>query len=169
LDSLANSLVLNIAFCKDPPYFYLENYCPLMRKIVVAFVILALFSVSCKKAVDNIKEDLMDNLITSNTWIIVRYLDGGSNITSTFATYEFKFYKSGKVDAVKDGITQASGTWVGSEANQSITSEFPSASDPFNKLTGVWIVTNTKSKPWRVYSHRFEGSKELVLDLQEKQ
>jgi hypothetical protein len=140
-----------------------------MRKIVFAFAVLALFSGGCKKTVDNIKEDLMVNLITSNTWIIVRYLDGGSNITSTFSTYEFKFYKSGKVDAVKDGATQASGTWVGSEANQSITSEFPSTSDPFNKLTGIWIVTNTKSKPWRVYSHRFEGSKEMVLDLQEKQ
>ena len=127
-----------------------------------------IFCGSCKKTIDNIKEDLMINLITSNTWVVVRYLDGPSNITSTFSEYEFKFHKSGQVDAVKDGVTQASGTWEGSESNQSITSEFPSSGYPFNKLTGVWIVTNTKSKPWRVFSHRFEGSKELVLDLQEK-
>ena len=140
-----------------------------MRKFLFGCVLLMLFSSGCKKAVENIKEDLMVNLITSNTWIIVRYMDGPTNITSTFSEYQFKFYKSGKVDAVKDGIAHATGTWEGSESSQSITSQFPATGEPFNKLNGVWKITNTKSKPWRVYSERFEGSKKLVLDLQEKQ
>jgi len=139
-----------------------------MKKMVFALILMTLVSSSCKKAVDNIKEDLMVNLITSNTWVVVRYMEGAQNITPTFSTYEFKFYKSGNVDAIENGITKASGTWQGSEATQSITSNFPTTGDPINKLNGVWKVTNTKSNPWRVFSQRNEGATQLNLDLQAK-
>ena len=98
----------------------------------------------------------------------MRFKDGATNLTADYAEYEFQFYKDNTVDAIRNGIKEATGSWVGSETTQSITSNFPTADDPINKLTGIWLITNTKSKPWRVFSHRFEGSKELILDLQEK-
>ncbi len=110
----------------------------------------------------------MIKLITENTWKVVRYLDGTTNSTTEFVNYDFKFSKSNTVDALTNGITEATGTWLGSETTQSITAGFPSSGAPLNKLNGVWLITNTKSKPWRVYSHRFENGKELILDLQEK-
>ena len=141
----------------------------LNRKIVVSSILLTLLiSSACKKTVNNIKQDLLVNLITGSNWIVVRYLDGASNVTGEYSPYEFDFNKDGTVNAVNSGVVEATGTWVGSEESESITSSFPGATLPISRLTGVWIVTNTKSKPWRVYSHRFEGAKELVLDLQEK-
>lgn len=135
-------------------------------------LVLLLFLLSgwgCKKTVDTIKEDLMIKLITTNTWKVVRYMQGSSNITAHFSAYEFKFNKNGNVDAVKNGLVESTGTWLGSETTQSITSSFPaSASDTLQRLSGVWLITNTKSNPWRVFSHRFEGGKELILDLEEK-
>ena len=127
-----------------------------------------LLSGSCKKAVDNIKEDLMIKLITENTWKIVKYVDGTTNMTTLYTDYDFKFNKDGSLNAIKNGVTESTGTWAGSEASQSITSAFPSAGDTLSRLTGVWLISNTKSKPWRVFSHRSDGTKEYLLDLQEK-
>jgi len=127
-----------------------------------------LFSGSCKKAVDNIKEDLMIKLITENTWKIVKYVDGTTNMTTLYTDYDFKFNKDGSLNAIKNGVTESTGTWAGSESSQSITSAFPSAGDTLNRLTGVWLISNTKSKPWRVFSHRSDGTKEYLLDLQAK-
>ena len=139
------------------------------RRIIIPFLVLALsVSAGCKKAIDNIKEDLMINLITDNTWKVVRYLDGTENKTADYSEYDFKFSKNNTVNAIRNGAVEATGTWLGSESTQSITSDFSSAGSPLDQLTGVWLVTNTKSKPWRVFSHRFDGSKELVLDLQAK-
>jgi Flp pilus assembly protein TadG len=142
----------------------------MLPKKVTSVLALAILLVtgSCKKTVDNIKEDLMIKLITENTWKIVKYAEGSSNQTTVYTDYDFKFNKDGSLNAIKNGVTEATGTWAGSEATQSITAEFPSATEPLAKLTGVWLISNTKSKPWRVYSHRSDGSKEYLLDLQEK-
>lgn len=134
----------------------------------ILLLLLVIFSGSCKKAIDKYKEDLLIKLITENTWKIVRYLDASSNQTSVYAAYDFKFNKDGTLIAIFNGNTEATGTWVGSEVTQSITSEFPNAGEPLSRLNGMWIITNTKSQPWRVFSHRFEGNTEYVLDLQEK-
>jgi len=138
------------------------------RKLFLLFILSASISGGCKKTVDNIKEDLMVKLITENTWKIVNYKEGSSNMTATFTDYEFKFNKDGSLNAIKNALTEGTGTWLGSESTQSITSSFPSAGEPLSKLNGIWLISNTKSKPWRVYSHRNEGGKELLLDLQEK-
>lgn len=137
-------------------------------KILCVAMLAGMLSGSCKKAVDNIKQDLMVQLITNNTWVITNYTEGTENKTADYSPYAFKFNKDWSVNAMNNGVSEATGTWLGSEANQSITSDFPNATAPLDKLNGVWIVTNTKSKPWRVYSHRFEGAKEIVLNLQEK-
>ncbi len=137
--------------------------------IIILSLILCLTGVGgCKKTINNIKEDLMVNLITSHTWKVVKFMEGTANLTSEYAVYDFEFEKNGTVKAVLNGVTEATGTWLGDEASQSITAAFPGAGPTLSKLTGKWTVTNTKSLPWRVFSNRYEGSKQFILDLQEK-
>jgi hypothetical protein len=140
-----------------------------VKPSVLIIAIAALFQTGCKKAVENVQEDLMVKLITDNTWVITKYQEGTENKTTDYSNYYFQFYKDWTVDAINNGTFEAKGKWLGSQEKQSITSEFSSVGAPLNKLTGEWIVTNTKSKPWRVYSHRFVNGIEYFLDLQERQ
>ncbi|MES2647166.1 MAG: hypothetical protein V4717_09845 [Bacteroidota bacterium] len=135
--------------------------------LILSFIFLSTLG-ACKKTINNIKEDLMVNLITSHTWKVVKFMEGTSNLTSEYAVYDFEFEKNSTVKAVLNGVTEATGTWVGDETSQSITAAFPGAGAKLSKLTGKWTVTNTKSLPWRVFSNRYEGSKQFILDLQEK-
>lgn len=150
-------------------YFYYENFLMKIRNILLGCLVTVIASSGCKKVIQKIEQDLMVNLITQNNWVIVKYAEGTRDSTANYSTYYFKFNKDWSVEAINNGVTEAKGTWLGSQATQSITSNFPTAGAPINKLNGVWIVVNTKSKPWRVYSHRYEGSTEIVLNLQEKQ
>jgi hypothetical protein len=136
--------------------------------VLLSFIISIVVVGACKKAINSIKEDLMVNLITSHTWKVVKFMEGTANLTSEYSVYDFEFEKNSTVRAVLNGVTQATGTWVGDETTQSITAAFPGAGTTLSKLSGIWIVTNTKSAPWRVFSNRYEGSKQYVLDLQEK-
>lgn len=135
----------------------------------IAAVLIFLFAIGCKKTIDNIKENLMMDLITDHTWKVVKYTEGSSNKTAILADYDFKFDDNGKVYAILDGVTQATGTWQGSEQTQSITSAFPTEGEPLNKLNGMWLISNTKSKPWRVFSYRTQDGIDFKLDLQEKE
>lgn len=141
-----------------------------MFRNLFSFLIIAsvVFMTGCKKAEQQIKENLLTNLITENIWVVTRFDSSANSIAINFTPYEFKFNKDGSVNAVKAGVTEATGTWQGSEAGKSITSNFPTASYPVNKLNGMWLVTNTDLSPKLVDSHRFEGATEYILRLNAK-
>lgn len=141
-----------------------------MRPKAFLFLLMAtsLAAVGCKKTEQKIKESLLTQLITENIWLVTRFDSAATSIATNFEPYEFKFNKDGSVNAVKAGLTEATGTWVGSEAGESITSNFPTAGYPINKLNGVWLVTNTDLSPKLVDSHRLEGATEYVLRLNAK-
>lgn len=141
----------------------------LRKKILFGLVVLAVLAVgACKKAKENVIEDLMVKLITENVWVVTKFNVDGSPIVNDFTGYEFVFNKDNSVRAIKTGQPDVLGTWMGSEAGQSITSSFPTAGHPINKLNGVWEVTNTDLSPKLVDSHRFEGLTELVMRLNAK-
>jgi hypothetical protein len=141
------------------------------RIILLCFSILALWSSSCKKTVDSIKEGLLANLITSRQWIIVKYVEGTENKTADYKPYVFTFTKDFKISVTdSSNATVASGTCRVNETDSSLTANFPSAGPPVNRLNGVWTVTNTKSKPWRAFSYRYDNAgTKILLDMQEKQ
>lgn len=80
--------------------------------------------------------------ITNGTWMIEQYLEGATNVTGDFLDYNFQFFKNGTVTGTLSG-NATSGTWSGNASNYSITSQFPSASDPIKKLNGVWIIKDS--------------------------
>jgi hypothetical protein len=96
---------------------------------------------SCKKTVAAKEEDLLISIITSGIWVVESYVENGSTITSDFTGYEFKFEKSGTVTGTVNGVI-SSGTWSGSTATRSISSNFPSSGAPLNKLNGTWLIVD---------------------------
>lgn len=80
--------------------------------------------------------------ITDGIWVVEQYLEGTTNISSDFLNYDFKFKPDGTVTGTKASeIT--TGSWSGNSTNYSITSNFPSAVDPLQKMNGVWKITDS--------------------------
>ena len=109
---------------------------------VITLFVLGIVQFSCKKAIEKKQEDLVVEAITNGVWIVQQYFEAAVNISSDFADYDFQFNKDGSVNGTKGGnITN--GTWSGNATNYSITSNFPSASNPIQKLNGVWKITDS--------------------------
>jgi hypothetical protein len=98
---------------------------------------------SCKKAIENKQREILIDAITNGDWQVHQFIEGPVDITSQFSGYSFKFEEQGAVHAKYIGSVFASGTWVGDVNNYTINSNFPSATDPLNKLNGTWKLTDT--------------------------
>lgn len=110
--------------------------------LFIVLIVSCTISFSCKKAIEQKKEDIIMSAITDGTWIVEQYFEGANNVSYEFQDYDFKFYKDGSVTGTKQGNSTA-GTWIGNATNYSITSNFPSAGDPILKLNGVWKITDS--------------------------
>lgn len=108
----------------------------------LVLLLLFIFSVSCKKAIERKKEAILMDAITSGTWIVEQYFENTTNISAEFLHYDFQFYRNSTVTGTQSGVT-TNGTWTGDMSNSSITAEFPAAGDPLKKLNGLWKITDS--------------------------
>ena len=118
------------------------------------------------KIVEQKKEDLLVNLITSNIWIMNSFYEGTTNLSTDFAPYEFKFNTDRTVYGIKAGSPNAIGTWVGNAAAMTIQSNFPTETGILKKLNGTFTVTSSTLS--EVKANRFEGLVEFKLHLVKK-
>lgn len=105
-------------------------------------VICLLATFSCKKIVEDQKRQAVMSFITNGQWRVESYLVDTVSITTEFEGYTFKFNENGTVVG-NNGTTSASGTWVGEVSDYSITSAFPGAGDPYQKLDGRWVIKDS--------------------------
>ena len=105
-------------------------------------VICVLFAFSCKKVVQDQKKQAVMSFITNGHWKVESYLVDTVSITTEFNGYKFKFNEDGTVVG-DNGAASTFGTWIGEVSDYSITSEFPGASDPLQKLNGHWLVKDS--------------------------
>jgi hypothetical protein len=139
----------------------------MLKKIIAPLLACCLlFSSGCKEEIQQAKEDLVVDLIVNNLWVVTNFTEGTTNITSSFAPYDFKFNRDETVFGRKTGAPDAVGTWKGSAAAMTITSNFPSGPTPLDKLNGVWNITKTTLSS--VKSTRTENGVTYFLDLQKK-
>ena len=110
--------------------------------LIVAGCLTLFFAASCKKLVEQKKQDALMDAITNGVWIVEQYMEGPNNISSQFLNYEFKFNSDGSVTGTQNGIV-TSGTWSGSMTDYTITSSFPTAGDPLKKLNGLWKIKDS--------------------------
>jgi hypothetical protein len=105
-------------------------------------VICILLSLSCKKLVEDQKRQAVMSFITNGQWKVESYLIDTVSVTSAFDGYKFKFNEDGTVNG-DNGSVSVPGTWVGEVSDYSITSEFPSAGEPLQKLNGHWVIKDS--------------------------
>ncbi len=101
---------------------------------------------SCKKAIDDVKEDAVIRIMVSGQWSVTAYNRGTISETAQFSGYRFQFYENGTVAALKNGSVEKTGTWVGHTADLSITSNFTTNSLPLSLLNGRFQITNSGQK-----------------------
>ena len=107
--------------------------------ILVLFCSLA----SCKKIEENVQENKAMEFITSGEWKVKSLIKDGTNHTTAFVPYIFRFKANGKVEALVDGIIAESGDWEGNTSEATIKSNFSTtAVHPLPLLNGTWQITD---------------------------
>ncbi|MBS1667338.1 MAG: hypothetical protein JST58_08180 [Bacteroidetes bacterium] len=97
---------------------------------------------SCKKIVQKQEQNAVLSIMTSGVWYMQSYKLGSADSTGSFSGYVFKFDQSGTVTATL-GASASTGSWTANISNRSITSNFPGASNPLNKLNSTWTITDS--------------------------
>jgi len=112
-----------------------------MRKLA-PLLLLCLFSISCKKAIEKKKEQVVMDAITSGVWYVELYSENNIQKTSEYNGYEFKFNENETLNALRSG-SSVTGTWKPNIAEYSITTNFPGAADPLDKLSSIWTLLDS--------------------------
>lgn len=110
-----------------------------MKKITIYFFLIVLLA-GCKKAVENIQEDLVIKAMTDGQWKITSFTQNGANITADFALYHFKYYSNKTVDAIKNSTVEKTGTWDGDASSMTTWANFTSPPYPLNLINGSWHI-----------------------------
>ncbi len=111
-----------------------------MKKIV-AFIFMVAF-VSCKKTItDPIQEDLVIKAMTDGKWAVTIFTLNGSDITTDFSSYRFKYYSNKTVDAINGGTVEKTGNWDGNSASMTTWANFTGAVYPLHLINGTWQIT----------------------------
>ena len=114
----------------------------LMQKQFTAILIILLTCFfSCKKAIEQKKQDLIVQAMTSGRWIIQNYTAGNTDVTAEFTGYEFQFYNNGTVDGIYNS-SATSGTWAGNASQLTMSANFPNTGRPLSRLNGLWKITD---------------------------
>jgi hypothetical protein len=112
-----------------------------MKKLFTLFYLLFLLS-GCEKVKEKIGQDLVIQAMTSGQWVITRFTQGGTDITSNFSGYKFQYYENKTVDAIKNGTTERTGNWDGNATAMTTWANFPAAPSPISLINGTWNITN---------------------------
>jgi hypothetical protein len=114
-----------------------------MKNIYLLVFLVALLGCS-KEKIQQKQEDLVVKAMTEGQWKVTNFVKNGTDLTSDYSTYAFKFNTNLTVDAINNGTLERSGTWNADANAQTITSLFPGVSSvPVGNLHGTWKITST--------------------------
>jgi len=133
-----------------------------MKKL---YIILLLASVlGCKEQIEEQQQNIIIQAMTNGEWTVTSFLKAGTNVTTDFSPYKFKFNNDYTVNAItiNNGMVEK-GTWNADASAKTITSNFPNASTPLSLLNGTWNITNN-SWTW-VEATKITGSETHTLRL----
>ncbi len=116
------------------------------RTLLFLLTIISLFLLpSCKKFIDQQKENYVLKIMTDGHWYVQTYSEAGLDYSYLFTGYEFQFYKNEKVDAINTLSSNATtgGTWQADVSTLNFSSNFTVATDPLQRLNHVWKITDS--------------------------
>ena len=109
-----------------------------MRIFLLLLITTSLFS--CKKKVEDIKEDLVIKAMTDGKWKVSNFTVNGSSVSADFTNYRFKYYSDKTVDAINNTVTEKTGTWDGDAATMTTSASFTGAVYPLSLINGNWHI-----------------------------
>jgi hypothetical protein len=109
---------------------------------LLSFLLFCSLAFSCKKAIEKKQEQIVMDAITNGTWLVVLYSEDGNVMTTSYSDYQFKFNNDETLNAISSGPLVA-GTWKPDISQFTITTNFPGATDPLQKLISVWKLTDS--------------------------
>jgi membrane protease subunit (stomatin/prohibitin family) len=112
-------------------------------KNLIYFSFLLISLGSCKKAIDNAKEDAVIDIMVDGQWYITKYLKANIDVTNDFTGYKFQFFENRTVDAIKNNAVQKTGTWQGNATALTIYSNFANADYPLSLVNGTFQITDS--------------------------
>jgi hypothetical protein len=130
---------------------------PILVTLVCAFVLLS----GCKKAIEEKKQDLVIQAMTSGEWGITNFVHNGTTITDDFNGYKFQYHSNKTVDAIRIGLIVKSGTWDGDASTMTTSANFPDADAPLILINGNWHIDDNS---WThvVASQNINGETKLM-------
>lgn len=131
-----------------------------MKSTVISVILLVLFfsTISCKKKIEEIKEQAVVDAMTDGTWTVTRFIENNTNITSGFVGWEIKYFNNNTLTVTKVGNPVVNGIWSGDASTFSFTSSFTTAAPaPLEKLPGTWLVTRAVSTNKGSYARNVGG------------
>lgn len=136
-----------------------------MKKLITAAGILyLLLACSCKKTTEEVVQDLVIQAMTNGQWVITRFTQNNSDITSSFSGYRFQYYSNKTVDAFKNGLKERTGNWDGNATTMTTWADFPGAPLPISLINGTWNITRNS---WTfVEATQLNGAETKTLRLE---
>jgi len=107
---------------------------------IALVVVLTFVLTGCKKAVENAQQDLVIMAMTDGQWAVTSFTQNGTNITTDFASYKFKYYSNKTVDAIKNGTVEKTGTWEGNASSMTTWANFSTPPYPLTLINGSWHI-----------------------------
>ena len=110
-------------------------------KFVLILLIISISIAHCAKKKEEIKEDLVIQIMTSGRWLVQNFSENSTDVSGEFINYEFQFFENGTVQAINGSVT-TTGTWVGDANALTIYSNFQLGSNTILRLNETWKITN---------------------------
>jgi len=140
-----------------------------MKQILLLSLTILLIT-GCKKAIrktqEQIAASLIEKAITDGQWLVSVYNDG-ADYKAEFDVYEFQFKTNRTVDAIKNSVTESTGSWGENSTEFTITADYPSNANPtLQRLDGVWKIKDS-NWTWVKATQTING-KLTTLELRKK-
>ena len=118
-----------------------------MKQLLILSFSLLLFA-GCKKAIKKTREQIAETLIvkaiTDGRWTVSVYKNDTEDFKAEFDGYEFQFKTDRFVDAIKNSVTESTGTWNEDKVNIAIIADYPtSATATLQRLDGNWKLRDS--------------------------
>lgn len=111
-----------------------------MKNVLIIFLV-SIHSVSCKKTIEKVAQDLVVQAMTNGQWRVSKFTQNASDLTSSFSSYKFQYYSNKTVDAFNNNIKERTGNWDGNASAMTTWADFPGAPNPISLINGTWNIT----------------------------
>lgn len=133
-----------------------------MKKLYIILILALAFG--CKKQIEEQQQNIIIQAMTTGEWKVTSYIKGGTDVTSDFSAYKFRFKTDFTVDAVNNTTVEKTGNWNADANARTITSEFTNATNPLILLNGVWNISNNSWTWVEAYQNNGTETRTLRLD-----